>query len=603
MWLIEGARDYLGWALSVYRKVLRIAPGPIALVVAATLVSQLARLIAFFLPLKIVIVVGGPGVPRYFPGILRELDKETTVIALAIVTVLFYALHQVAERLVATYTERSANRLLARAGKLTLFANQKQTARNACRYLAESLAGVIFIALAIVLIRLVHANMAFFLVGWAAAAALLVALGGAWSERFRGWLERNAKEFVNGVSQLSLFSATAFMVAEFIGGVKFNVLFAFISLLLAREGLQQLAKAVNNALALIPLKPLVNALFFHSHAWTGPVVDRRRDLWAWIAGDRLAQWLPAVLGSTTGKQVEHVSMERWFQTGMKDLFVLDAQATTGDGERSNYLVKLYAPSRDVDAAKESTLFTSLPAGALPALPLLGIAEVDGVSCHVFGGTTWRPIAQGDLTDAHHALRGACLACRLPDTLVTRYKRSHQMLDGKLLEAAKFERLMLVAREGEGPLVERFRTAVQPLAAFLRDLPLAVYNPDLLSGPLFILETGRPVSTLWSRWTLEPIGAGWPVQPEEFRRLRKWLDAARAKRPDLARVTAEHAQLAAILFAFEKLLVAERYNSAVAMLARIFDKAEQAGVLAPERQETGEAEVAPPAVPATVAVGI
>jgi len=324
MWLIASAGTFLRWAYSVYRKILRIAPGSIALVVLATLVSQLSRLAAFFLPLKIVLLVGGSRVPSYFPGFLRTQPPETVVIELAALTVVFYVLHQLSEKVVAFHAERSADLLLGRADKLVMFANQEGVARNACQKLAESLAALIFVALSLVLIRLVHHNMALFLVGWVAAAVLFVATGGAWSARFRAWLDGNAKSFVTGVSQTSLFAATAFIVGEFVAGAKFNILYAIISLLLAREALQQLANAVNNALALNPLKPLVNAMFFQNHAWPGVGGAQRKDVWDWVVGDRLAQWLPGILRDVTGKPAQRPTMELWHQTGMTDLFVFDA---------------------------------------------------------------------------------------------------------------------------------------------------------------------------------------------------------------------------------------------------------------------------------------
>lgn len=583
MWLITSAGTFLRWAYSVYRKILRIAPGSIALVVLATLVSQLSRLAAFFLPLKIVLLVGGSRVPSYFPGFLRTQPPETVVIELAALTVVFYVLHQLSEKVVAFRAERSADLLLGRADKLVMFANQEGVARNACQKLAESLAALIFVALSLVLIRLVHHNMALFLVGWVAAAVLFVATGGAWSARFRAWLDGNAKSFVTGVSQTSLFAATAFIVGEFVAGAKFNILYAIISLLLAREALQQLANAVNNALALNPLKPLVNAMFFQNHAWPGAGGAQRKDVWDWVAGDRLAQWLPGILRDVTGKPAQRPTMELWHQTGMTDLFVFDARVETGDGDRPGYLVKLFAPSRNVAAAQEAALLAGAPAGSLPAPNLAGTGKVDGFGCHVFGEIAWRTIAPEEFGEAQNAMRGACLACNLPAGLVTRFRRSHQLLDRKLLDA-RIDRLALVADDGERELVERFATALHPLAAFLGGLPLALHNPDLLAPPVFVLETGQAVASHWTRWSLEPIGGGWPVQAEDFRQIRKWLSKAKETRPDLADVTPPQAQLAALLFAFEKFLARQRYRSAIGMLPRIFTKAEEAGVLAaPEAQ--------------------
>lgn len=147
-WLVAQSRSFLGWLVSVYRKILRTAPLEILAVVVLTIVSQVSRLAAFFLPLKIVILIGSSGIPRYFPGSLQALERESLVAFLGLATVAAYLLHLLCERLVTRYVERSADKLIARGNKLVLVANQNDVGRLAYRRLAEMLAALVFAGLA-----------------------------------------------------------------------------------------------------------------------------------------------------------------------------------------------------------------------------------------------------------------------------------------------------------------------------------------------------------------------------------------------------------------------------------------------------------------------
>lgn len=595
MWLTRHARSFCGWALSISRKVLRIAPGSIALVVLATLVSQMSRLVAFFLPLKIVILIGSPGVPHYFPSAFLQGDKDALILGLGAATVFFYALHLVAEKISAFSSERSADRVLQKADKLALFSNQEGMARNACRKFADSMASLIFAALAVILVGLLHPSIAALLVAWAAGTFLVAELGGMASGRFRIWLETNAASFVEAANTAGFFAVTALLVVEFVLGRSFNVLFAIVSLLLARQVLQHLARAVTNALSLSALKPFINAMFFRGHIWPGNTASPRKDVWTFWGLDQLPRWLPRALGEITGTPVDGTPSAHWHQTGMADLLIFDAKAKGDDGAASAYYVKLFGPSRNVAAAHEAVLMSTLPAGRLPAPLFLGTGQVDGCNCHVYEAIRGRPIEAAEWGKAQLDVRSACWACVLPSDLVLRFKRSHQLLD-KRLSAAAIDRLSLVASDPEEQArIAAFRRALPPLAEFLKGLPLAIYNPDLPIETMFRLEDGRPIASHWTRWTLEPIGAGWPTGTSHLAALPERLDAAKATRRDLADVTAQQAQLAALLFAFEKQVVVQKYRSAIAALPEILSAMEAAGVGA------GEPTNVPPATGAPIAV--
>ena len=576
-WLVAQSRSFLGWLVSVYRKILRTAPLEILAVVVLTIVSQVSRLAAFFLPLKIVILIGSSGIPRYFPGSLQALERESLVAVLGLATVAAYLLHLLCERLVTRYVERSADKLIARGNKLVLVANQNDVGRLAYRRLAEMLAALVFAGLATGLIAYIHPAIAIFICVWTLGAALFVLVAGRTSARFRVWIEENGGPFASNLASTGFLAATAVIILEFIVGASFHVLLAIVSLMMSREILQKLSRVVGNALALYPQRPLINALFYSGHTWSVAETPSRKDGWEWVTRDRPEQWLPALIAEGTGEAVRHAEMTRWHQTGLADELVMDVRAETLSGEVRTFLFKLFTPRRAVWAASEVTLLGGDSAHRLPAPDLLASGRMEGFDWLLYAPLEGKPVVGAEKTRVMVQMRAACLAYAPPKELAVRYARSHQLL-GKRLLAARVERLKAVCAPQHAASLDRFAEGLGALSAFVSALPVAVHNPDLIGDPCVIGAGGEPVLAHWFRWTLEPVGGGWPANAKDLAALNTALDAAKASRPELASVTPDAARLSAQLFAFDKFLVAQRYHSAIAMLPDILKSAERAGAI-------------------------
>ncbi len=569
MWLIYLIKAYLGWAISICRRIISLAAPQLGLVVIFTIVSQLARLLAFFLPVKIIILIGSDGVPRYFPRAFLEYEREPLVIWLGVATVGFYITYLIAEKVVEIFTEKSAERVLAHTAKLALFENQDEIVGNACRKLAESIAAVVFGTLAIALLAVIYPLVAGVIVGWVVAALIGTALAGMASARFRAWLDENAGDFIDTVSTLGFFIVTATIVAKFIAGFELPILFAIISVLLTRQLLRRIDKTFTNALGLYPKRFLINALFLRNHHLPTDRNPEQRRVWDLLTTNPPREWLPSLLLGATGEVAATAEMTRWHETGVLDIIAFDVKAT-GGSER-DYLVKLFGSKRRLAALHEATLLGSLDPGALPAPTFLGSALAGDYHCHIFERPAGEPPAKAELKEVRLDLTADCWQCRPPGDLVERYRRSHQLL-AQRLAGIDFERLKLAVtspREEVG--LASFSKRLKRLCETVGTVPLAILNPDLKSESMARLGDGRPVTLQWGRWQMEPVGAGWPTDDEVLEQLPLWLDKAREKRDDLAAVRPEDAQLVALLFEIDALVGRQRYRSAVELIPAVLKR--------------------------------
>src|SRR5690554_3983349 len=123
--------NILRWNIRLAAKFLWAAPFATCAVVFFTLVSQLSMLLAFFLPLKVLILLGSDDVPSYFPQFFGSVERDWLIIIMSITTGFFYIFYLLAQRLVLIGGELGANTLMQRGRKLVLFEHQDALAQQA----------------------------------------------------------------------------------------------------------------------------------------------------------------------------------------------------------------------------------------------------------------------------------------------------------------------------------------------------------------------------------------------------------------------------------------------------------------------------------------
>lgn len=575
MWLVKHSLDYLRWAFALSRKIVRIAPFPIFLVVISTLVSQLSIFMASLLPLKIILLIGSPRIPGYFPRFLADFGREPLILGLSVATVGFYILHLLAERATSLSAESAVTRVIEKTGKLPLFVNQEDIARDACRKLARAIAAAIFATAVFGLIVFIHPTVAMVLAGWWAAVFLVLSVAGTLNRAVQSWLESQASAFITSMTNLGFFAVTVSIVAEFLLGAPFNILYAVVSLILSRQLLQRISTSLKDALALSAQKPRLNALFYFGHPLIVEAPQREDGPWSLCRPEKLANWLPEMLGDLTGRSVDSVRMVRWRDTGLTGILAFEIEARYETGRKYRYLVKLFSEQRRTFAARENALLSVTPPGGLPCLPLLGTRRIENTDCFLFKGVGSARSEVKGLARKVPLLAQECWLFEPPAGIVHRYRRSHQVL-GQRLTPQVCERLMHVALTSEKQeQVRKFAEMIEPIRRLLEQMPLAVHNPDITADTILEVDAGRLVATEWGRWSLEPVGIGWPAAETNGSRIEQWLETAKLQRPALAKVTVEQIQLAALTYAFQRCYGRQRYGAAMGMLPALLACAERA----------------------------
>lgn len=559
----------LRWLLSLGKKIGRVAFGHTLLIVCLTLVSQVAALLAAFLPLKVVILLGSEGIPKYLPPDLAALGRETLIGLLCLGTLGVFVLHLFAERVISVITVWGAGRLLQRSHKMALFDNQEELARDAYLRFSRIVAAAVFVFISVFSLAVFYPAMAAVQLVY----LLLVTLIFAAVISFNVELERRLTHvpaklvaLVNLLSGLGFFVAFGFLVTDFLLWSPPSVIFGIVALLLSRQMFQKAASLVVDVNVLLRQRARLDALFFHGKVLMPALSNEQASLWNLMMPARRADWVKPLLQEYTNYTDGPINFS-WQQTA-----VLNSACLRVEAGNKVYLFKLFAANRNAVAIHESTLMLeSLP--GLPALPLQGVTQVEGLQCLIYECPSEPGLEIKNLIPVVAKLNAKLMAVLPPESLKMLYQRSRPMLWQRLDLQALSNLELAVASSNDQKIFKQLLDVYPLMISRLRELPLYIHVPDIQPADLYHHADGRVFFINWTRWALEPIGAGWLIFGIWFNELAVVFEGAKSACPALSDYHLEHVELAALCFALDQHCQRQQYSQALALAPQILERLE------------------------------
>ncbi|MDR5860828.1 hypothetical protein FZZ93_15210 [Halomonas eurihalina] len=551
----------LRWSASLGAKFFRVVATQTVAVVFFTLVSQVSSLLASLLPLKVVILLGSDGVPRYFPTFLAELNRDLLIAGLSLATLCFFLVHLVSERIVTWVTVLGTSRLLVKSHKMILFENQDQVAAGGYQRYSRALAGGVFIGLAMCGLGWFYPEVAMVIIGYIVVVLLLLSVLHRYNATVREKLETKLRDLLNVVGGIGFFVAFAFLVLDFIVFDPPGVIVAIVTLILSRQIMTRATGLVADLAALNQQRVKLDALFFHGKVLLSSPVQHERTIWPLLQPSARQQWVRAVLEEFSDDDVTDIDCE-WLQTGQTNLAAL--RAITGS---RCFLVKFFEKNRSSHALHEATLMGER-VSCLPAPRFVGATQVQKFHCLLYELPAGHSAQPAEVKLQVQSVRSELLAIEPPSQLCHRYQRSRPML-WQRLNVDLLERMyMATTSDEQRAMLDSLMENLARLGNKLQVLPLVLHQPDLSQDSLWVTDDATALALNWGRWSLEPLGAGWPEGVGGLQQLASAIIKASESRPALREVAIEDAELSALAFALERECNRQRYVQALELLPRL-----------------------------------
>lgn len=533
------------------------------------LVSQLAQVVAFLLPLKVILLLGGNGIPRYFQGFVTPETRSLWIVLLCAGAVLLFALSQLMDWLADRQSRRGAMIVLDNARKITLFNDQdagvREHYRRVCEVIAEGATVVVGLVVGGVLFPTLFGFLTLVIVVMTAATLGLASVGTSdYRNRVERWLATNSRGLLRVLGSSGFLLGFLFLVFEFYRLSELNLLIAIISLILSRRIFQALTNSVNGQIRLAEHHKRVDALFFHEKQLQGDAPRGGERFWTLFAPDtRLArsrEWL-----QTRGER--HLpDISRWWDGGQGNVawFFL----TGSESESRDILEKVHFRKEHSQATHEAYLLERADIAALNAAKLLDKGQIDDfVWLHLLcPGATKIPRERWG--EVHRRVLFDLWSYAPPEEVVDSYLRSQPPLWARV-DHALVEQVRLAAeQDDESHLIDAFLARLDEMQRRLKAMPLFVYNPDLSDRNIVLDPRDEPCVLCWGRWALEPLGAGSPPRYLAQAKEGGLVASLRRHRKISPKVTDRDFVLAAGFHDLERLVKRQQYRRALTRMREI-----------------------------------
>ena len=236
--------ETLIWCIHLGHHFMKVAPRATLTAQAAHFCAQVLLIMTFFLPLKIVILLGASKAPAYLPSLLQGLQKTALIIGLGVLTALFYAFYIGAGMVVNRYAKAGARALIKRSESPTPINAQMPLAIRVFFRFTRGLSDASFALLVFtVLLCLYPFLLVICLVYFALATAVLIRLHNR-HVSVRSILTRHPLAVSDAFYSTGFLATFAFMIVDFLCLKPPPLYVALISLILLRQSLSRL-KSMN----------------------------------------------------------------------------------------------------------------------------------------------------------------------------------------------------------------------------------------------------------------------------------------------------------------------------------------------------------------------
>jgi hypothetical protein len=554
---------------------MKVAAGPTVLGISFALVSQVAMVLSFFLPLKVIILLGSPKIPSFFPPSWQEMDRNFLVTCFTAGALVAYVLHLFSDSVVRKSAMRGGKMLLVKNNKLNLFPNQSRITSGAHERYSRVIAALIYTTLALSVLGYLYPELLLFLLSYATTVLLVVVVGGNLNYVFRGKLTNQIGKTSQVITSLAFLSVFLFMVLDFMSEPAPGVLVASISIILVRQLLGQLSRVINDIFSLSKSRHQIDAMFFHGQVFDISKVEGTQGFWELFGSDRLLDWVTSSLADTVGANGGSTKLT-FLPIPIKNIIGVEALLSDNNNrEGDKYLAKVFDAKREPMALQEAALFDGLHGHSLPSLAFVKLLVIDNYQCVLYEMSGKNKLLPEHQEGARLKVRKDLFLYSPPESLISRYSRSSLMLPQRLSQV--LERLLLFTNNlDDQSLAEKVIDNLVFFQGRLRCLPKQVVNIDVRINNMLSADDGTIVLVNWHRWSIEPIGAGWPTGDNDIIMLKELCKEVRQGGEIAHDFPEDDVVLSALLYQLERHCVTQDFASAISMLPKILEHAPRDG---------------------------
>lgn len=578
--IIKQSATSVGWLRRLTRRIGQVTPFNTAAAIAFTMAAQVLVVLAFLLPLKVVLLVAGEGIPRFLRGIVTPENRDAAIILFAMLAVACYGGYHLCQRIAQRFITQGANRLVGRAEKLSVFHQQAQLTETGYTRYVEGLASSALILVWLGLGLWLNAPIFTALLCIVVVEYLLLAV---LTNRSRDGLKTLRRIVESGpTSTAQVLGSINFLVVFLLLIIQFlnagdpanggpvqsewasSPIIAILSIILMRQILQRGVSVVGVMEYMARQRLRLMPLFFPSTKYL-PTTEKADAFLDTLAPDVRERWLTACLADFTDEPVELRDC-RCRDASINGLIYLEIR-----DRRGLWFGKYFSKANALKAAHETELLSRHPDDLPLSLAYRGRSTVEGHDLLLFNGTTMEPMPKDNWSNRALELLFESWMFVPDKALIEAYLRTHSLLPERLDEKRLTLLRISIENEAERQSLADFEAAWPSIRERVETLPLVIHNPQMTVADSWVVgEQGEPICLSWANWRLEAIGCDPYILKFDTADLTSALADLTRRRALDHTVTAGDLQLVARLVLLERALFRNNPRQAVETLTALID---------------------------------
>lgn len=570
MLLFRETLRFAHWTARILRQFVRVRPGSTLLVILSTAIARITRILAFFLPLKVILLAGSSGVPRYLPFVQPD-GKTEWIIGLTIGAFAAYGLTLLLQSATERWSLNAGREILRGANQISLHGRQEEEARSAFSRFSGVVAGGLFIALSALLLSWINPA----LLGFISVSVALVYLFTAWSlrgecvppPRMKARIQNSPNAYLGLFSTLIFFGAFLVILAPFLLDRGGNILIALLSVLLTQQILGNLSTIAKTATALLASRPRIDPLIFPD-VQLKPRGPKRAAATLQVVFAKERRQRQSVAALAQVKSINgHVAV-CWEDSTFRSAKTLHLIQHDSAGQPiRHYQQQIFAPSQFDQLENETVLFHHVPRERLKAPRRYTTFEDAGFRCQICDYGDAIRVSNEEFLAVRDQLLRHILSYRPGKTLIRSYRGSRVMLHQRLTTELCSRLNIGIDTAEEAEILERWMEDLPETRRIIQKQPLVLYNPDLNRNT--VTRNGEDYLIMaWGRWMLEPLGVAMFLMGL-YSKGHEFLETLRPLRTDFRKCTWDgDLRIAGLCGQLEQQILREQYKAALRTMKAI-----------------------------------
>ncbi|MGJ7461873.1 hypothetical protein ACR80S_12295 [Halomonas sp. MA07-2] len=512
--LMKANQSFWVWFWKAFQVLLRNRPLTTLAVVAFTAIGRVTSFLAMVLPLKVILLAGSSGVPRYFAFFISPEEKWNWIIYLAVGAVLCYVLTRVLDALSDRMATSAGIDILEKANELAVFSNQEAVAREFYSRFCKVVAWLLFSFAVSALLLFVYPEVMAFLFAMFTLQILfsLWVLSGSDDINpgaLKSWVQNKYQGYLSTLQSINFLGGFFVILLPYLRGMDGNILISIVAFLAVRQMLSALSDMVIASVRLNKSRQRVNAILFREHRLEDQQKKTHVEINDLFSKEKRSRLVTEAIAE--GEVLSPVDA-CWQDSTIPSVttFVIKVNQSAPVNELSQWCqMHVYSYKVAYQLENEERLFNYLPRARLWAPELVARFRESHFQCQVVEYGSGQPVG-GDWKNIEPSLYEHLWSITPGVELLHAYNAS-QLLMHQRLNTKFFDRIdIALDTDEDSARKDEFMAALPRLTELVEAVPLYVYNPMANAANVVKKADGKGVLiTTWGKWKLEPIGVQLP----------------------------------------------------------------------------------------------